>query len=138
MSLNLEPGVYQDTGLGPLLGEGSGRMAFLEERVQAKQGGWSGSVGCATSVDADGTGQAVLHPTGILNLSQPRLPLQCRSPWTEVGRLEATPRTLRRKMDRVTSRHILEREIEAEVPIASMLSRGQLAESTAESLQSMA
>lgn len=42
------------------------------------------------------------------------------------------------KIDRVTSRHILEREIEAEVPIACMLSRGRLTESTAESLQSMA
>lgn len=107
-------------------------MAFLKERVQAKQGGWGVSVDCTASVNADGTGQAALEPTGIWNLSHPSLPLQRRSPGTEVGSLESTPRTLQRKIDRVTSRHILEREIEAEVPIDCMLSRGWLAESTAE------
>lgn len=45
---------------------------------------------------------------------------------------------LRWKIDRVTSRHVLEWEIEAELALACMLSRGRLAESTAEGLQSMA
>lgn len=52
--------------------------------------------------------------------------------------MEATPRTLRKKINRVTSRHILEREIEAKVLITCMLSRGWLAESTAEGLQRVA
>lgn len=66
------------------------------------------------------------------------LPLQHRIPRTEAGRLEATPRMLRRKIDRVTSRHVLEQEIEAEMVIACMLSKGRWAESTAEGLQGMA
>lgn len=75
---------------------------------------------------------------GRLPSSRLCLPLQRRSPRTEAGKLEATPRMRRRKIDRGTSRHISEQEIEAEMAIACMLSKGQWAESTAEGLQSMA